>query len=248
MFTATKYIYDVLKAHGDGPIPSSIRLYWAQEATALSVYQTPRLTYDILGIALVGVQLFQYTYGYFETQFEIIDQHTGDHLGSGNILSTQESNLSQPANPKLPLIPIENTLPTTNGSSRLQSPPNPPFTWPIPTNPTLTVRFTLFGHPIQEADVLFTYVFAVQDVRDAIAAHGGEIEIPHDTSLQWVSGPAELTILHQPAMTWGVLADVLGALAAFGRQYGYMEYSFNVRRNGRQVLGQGTMALRRSRE
>ncbi|KAL8912795.1 MAG: hypothetical protein Q9171_002253 [Xanthocarpia ochracea] len=248
LIVATKYIYDVLKAHGDGPIPSSIRLYWAQEATALSIYQTPRLTYDILAVVLVGIQLFQYTYGYFETHFEIIDHHTGGHLGSGNILSTQDSRPSQPASATLPLMTVENTLPTTNGSSRLLRPPNPPFNWPVPFDPTLTVRFTLFGHPIPEAEILMTYIFAAHDVRTEIASHTGDVAIPHGTALHWTSGTAVLTILHQPTMTWGVLADVLTALTEFGGQYGYTEASFNVRKNGREVLGQGTISLRRRRK
>ncbi|KAL8857404.1 MAG: hypothetical protein Q9178_006031 [Gyalolechia marmorata] len=248
LIVATKNIYDLHEARGDGPIPSSTRLYWARKGTTLSVHQTPRLTYGILLAVLVGVQSFQYTYGYFETHFEIIESQTRGHIGSGNILSTQNSRPSLPASPTVPIMPVENTLPTTNGSSRLLSPPNPPFNWPIPNNPTLTVRFTLFGHPIQEADILMTYIVAAQDVTNEIARHSGDVQIPHNTPLHWSTGTAALTILHQPAMTWVVLGDVLLALTTFGQQYGYMEASFNVRRNGREMLGQGTIALRRRRE
>ncbi|KAL8928293.1 MAG: hypothetical protein Q9172_000977 [Xanthocarpia lactea] len=245
LIVATKHIYDLYEARGDGPITSSTRLYWARKGTTLSVHQTPRLTYGILLAVLVGVQSFQYTYGYFETHFEIIESLTRGHLGSGNILSTQDSEPSGPASPKVPIMPVENTLPTTNRSSRLLSPPNTPFNWPVPNNPTLTVRFTLFGHPMPEADILYTYIYAAQYVRIEIESHSGDVAIPHDTPLHWNSGTARLTILHQPAMTWGILADVLTALTTFGAQYGYMEASFNVRRNRREVLGQGNVALRR---
>ncbi|KAL9056976.1 MAG: hypothetical protein Q9206_002541 [Seirophora lacunosa] len=248
-YTAAKrYIRDVVRTHGDGPIPPSLQLHWTHRSAVLSIQHSPRMTYGILADFFIGIETFQLSYNYFEVHFEIILQATGI-IGSGDISrfigSTSANNNSiTPA----PLPETEGTispaliLPPAAGKIQL---PAPPFIWPQNDTP-VKITFTAYGIRLNETDILTCYVAAANYVLQTIQVHG-DIQIAPNVILHWTHGTASLTVQHRPRMRFGDLSDVVAALESFQSRYGFTEAAFYFSSSDGQrggILGAGSVGSR----
>ena len=235
---ARHYVHNVVKAHGDGPIPPSVQLHWAHESAALTLHHSSRMTYDNLDSVILGVEVFQLTYGYFVTNFEIVDLTRGQ-IGSGEIRFVGHRILSQPGNLTSSIV----NLSTSSNNTAVSNPPTPPFLWPIPRQPALFLNFRSFGHPIEQDDILGCYIDAANYIHQNIGPHGDR-PIPSQAILHWTHGSASLSISHRPLLTYGAVADVLGGLLEFQVHFGFTEAFCNILQDGTMNLGSVTVASR----
>lgn len=238
---ARRYIHDVVQAHGDGPIPPSVQLHWAHESAALTLHHSSRMTYDNLSSVILGIEVFQLTYGYFVTNFEIVDRTRGQ-IGSGEIRFVGDRTLSQPGNLTSPTLPIVD-LSTSSNNTAVSDPPTPPFLWPIPRQPALFLNFRSFGRAVEQDDILSCYINAANYISQQIGPHGDR-PIPRQATLHWTHGSASLTVSRRPILTYGVLADVLGGLLAFQVHFGFTEAFCAILQDGTMNLGSVTVVSR----
>ena len=236
--TASQYVDDVIRVHGDRPIPPSLQLFWAHGSASFTVHQSPRMTYENLFNVVTGVEVFQLTYGYFETNFEIV-HNTKGQVGSGEVRSTRPYTASM-TNSTSASLRVDDVSPNISALSPL---PNAPFLHRIRFDPPLDLNFTTFGHKISEADVLTCYTSAAIYLKSMIEAHG-DVAIPATTSLHWAHGSASVTIQHRPRMTWATLADVLSGLSLFQMKYENTETTFDIVHEGGENLGSGNLSYR----
>ncbi|KAL9010249.1 MAG: hypothetical protein Q9173_004799 [Seirophora scorigena] len=243
--TAKKYIHDVVRTHGDGPIPPSLQLHWTHRSAVLSIQHSPRMTYGILADFFTGIGAFQLAYNYFEVHFEIILQATGI-VGSGDI---SRSTGSPPADnisiSPAPLPEIEDTISpalTLPPAAGRNQPPAPPFIWPQNDAP-VKITFTAYGLGLNEFDILTCYVAAANYVLQSIQVHG-DMRIAPDILLYWTHGTANLTVQHRPRMRFGDLSDVVAALDSFQSRYGFTQAAFHFSSSDDQrggILGAGSV-------
>lgn len=201
------------------------------------------MTYGDLVSVISGIETFQLTYGYFETLF-LVNDNTKGQIGSGAIRFAESSTSSQPDNSTSLNPPVIELSPNVSSAVPLTNPPSPPFIWPIPYDPSLSFNFTVFGRVLATADIMSCYVTAANYIKQVIESHG-DIPIPERALLHWTHSMARLTIQHRREMTYGVLADVLGGLAAFQDQYGFTEATFHIIEQGFGQIGSGRIAYRR---
>ena len=236
--TASRYVDDVIRVHGDGQIPPSLQLFWAHGSASFTVHQSSRMTYENLFNVITGVEVFQLTYGYFETNFEIV-QNTKGQVGSGEVRSTRPYTASM-TNSTSASLRVDDVSPNISAPSPL---PNAPFLRRIRFGAPLDLNFTAFGRKISEADVLACYTSAAFYLKLMTETHG-DVAIPATTSLHWAHGSASLTIQHKPRMVWAALADVLSGLSLFQMKYGNTETTFNILHEGGENLGSGDLTYR----
>ena len=236
--TASQYVDDVIRVHGHGQISPSIQLSWAHGSASFTVHQSPRMTYENLFNVITGVEVFQLTYGYFETNFEIV-HNTKGQVGSGEVRSTRPYPASM-TNSTSASLRVDDISP--NISAPLSPLPNAPFLRRIRSDAPLDLNITTFGHKISEADVLTCYASAAIYLKLMIEVHG-DVAIPVKTSLHWAHGSASLTIQYKPRMTWATLADVLSGLSLFQMKYDNTETTFDILEGG-ENLGSGSLTYR----
>ena len=242
---AAQYVHDVVQSQGDGLIPFGLQLYWAHRTVAFAVSHSPRMTYDTLANIIVGIEIFQLTFGYFETHFKIIDNTRGE-IGAGDARSAQPSTSSKLDNSTSHTLPVENIVPASEQSKPLGRPPIMPFIWHVPEDPTLELNFTAYGRELAQVDVVSCYVAAANFIKLMIETHG-DVPIDPRYFLHWTHGTASLTFEPEPRMLFGTLADVLTALSLFQVEYGFTEVAFHILEEDRPPLGTGTVAWRHRR-
>ncbi|CAF9930785.1 MAG: hypothetical protein HETSPECPRED_007707 [Heterodermia speciosa] len=192
------------------------------------------MTYETVFHVISGIEVFQLTYGYFETNFEIVDNTRGQ-IGSGEVRSTRLSATNS----------TSTSLRTDDISPEFSTPsplPNAPFLRHIRSDPPLDLNFTAFGQNISEADVLACYATAAIYLKQRIESHG-DAPIPVTTPLHWAYGTASLTIQHQPSMTWSTLSAVLADLSLLQRSHPTTETTFSILLPGApRPAGSGTLS------